>query len=851
MLNSVVGTTRSYSRRNHYGQDMAASAERLGRNNRFLQLKRTTYFDFNKTVVDKKKTTTVLTRQKICRINAEMRRRRSATNSKATKEHVLVQAYYSRPDSYSPPKGLTQKNLELRNRIYELEKHIRKAQIRNLKMRNNNKELRYQQQRMRKFEASVLESHNHSTQIPTQIDFNRVESAIQTRYKQHERREKSLEISPREKYSSKHVESVSRHKHSRNHQIEFSIKKYMKSTTASHKKTKKLYSGNQSFGQKQSNGVFITVPPSLYDYDDKVMMIKRGIQKYSKRKTNMAQLVEKIKNDNKKLKKRIRIYNTQSPVKNLQSSCDYLDCGISQAEDVYVINDKSLPPQSNFGISKVKSTHKFAQSIAEVKEQTILVDNKILTERIQSVDEAAIGQKIFGSKSNNCLQVNAEDQIDLKSSSNFELIGSSKSIKDDLIDAERRINLTENQRMDDFLQTCLRIQEIFLFLETLVVEIPDRFDYIDKPNFYLVNNDALALFKTSKWLKKKAHRIRNISIKSNEWVVISEDPQEQLIPDESLFVNTKLFSAGKEYIYNKDNNYILLPVRDSSGELLLVLQIFRKDSPQADPTGSSRPPVLYKCELTLMKIFLCMVGSHIEHMVLKHENSRKNYEIKTNEICINTLLNIFNELSFIIKGQDICCQFMSFQRCNIRLLETSTNCLIFYDGKNDKEMFCRAPKNVGMIGMVLDKQMIYRSEFFDETMNHDSTMLLEPRYKNGFLSEADSFSIEEAKKENFTNFRDAALLRPCSVLCIPIFCEEFSKPIGAIQLIEKTNKKSICQEDITRVKALGCLMGSILSNICFVSERFRNFFEINQAITPVRNITEDLYNIFSEGSSFE
>lgn len=60
----------------------------------------------------------------------------------------------------------------------------------------------------------------------------------------------------------------------------------------------------------------IVVPPNLYDYGDKVAGIKKGILKYNKKKMNMTQHVQKLKTVNKKLKTRIRIYNTESPVKN-------------------------------------------------------------------------------------------------------------------------------------------------------------------------------------------------------------------------------------------------------------------------------------------------------------------------------------------------------------------------------------------------------------------------------------------------------------------------------------------------------------------------------------------------------
>lgn len=178
---------------------------------------------------------------------------------------------------------------------------------------------------------------------------------------------------------------------------------------------------------------------------------------------------------------------------------------------------------------------------------------------------------------------------------------------------------------------------------------------------------------------------------------------------------------------------------------------------------------------------------------------------------------------------------MGFRSASIKLLETSTDSLIFIDdenlgNKNNSRLFSRSPKNVGIIGRVIENGTMYRSEYYVEAMNHDSTLLNDPSIvKKLYL------------KDN----------KPCSVLCFPLYCEAFSHPIGAIQFVDKLSKKLITEEDITRAKALSALLGSMLTNICFVSERFRNFFDINEAITPVKDISDTLYNIFSEGSSFE
>ena len=167
------------------------------------------------------------------------------------------------------------------------------------------------------------------------------------------------------------------------------------------------------------------------------------------------------------------------------------------------------------------------------------------------------------------------------------------------------------------------------------------------------------------------------------------------------------------------------------------------------------------------------------------------------------------------------------------LLESSTDTLIFipeedskrkitFNKNDDPRVFSRCPKHVGMIGMVLKEDKIFISNFYVENMDHDS-------------------DVCHQKYHESSN-------KPCSCICLPIKCELFSHSIGAIQLVDKINMKSITDKDIGRAKALANLIGSLMSNICFISEHFRNFFEIKEEIPPVKKISDKLNEIYIDSS---
>ena len=172
---------------------------------------------------------------------------------------------------------------------------------------------------------------------------------------------------------------------------------------------------------------------------------------------------------------------------------------------------------------------------------------------------------------------------------------------------------------------------------------------------------------------------------------------------------------------------------------------------------------------------------------------------------------------------------------SIMLLESSTDSLIFIPtdermkqlmkGDEDPNVFWRCPKDLGMIGIVIEKNKIFHSNYFVEAMNTDSDL---------------------CKQKHFDETNN-----PCSVIWAPIVWELFPYPIGAIQFVDKINSKGITEEDIGRVKALANLLGSLMSNICFISENFRNFFEIRKDVKPVMKTVERLYNIFLNGNSYD
>ena len=88
--------------------------------------------------------------------------------------------------------------------------------------------------------------------------------------------------------------------------------------------------------------------------------------------------------------------------------------------------------------------------------------------------------------------------------------------------------------------------------------------------------DFLSILKNNEILKKKKHRIKMILVKGKEFIMVTEQISKVTpLADESLYMNTKLFTEGKEYLYNEDKNYVLLPIKSPNGHLLAIIQLHR------------------------------------------------------------------------------------------------------------------------------------------------------------------------------------------------------------------------------------------------------------------------------------
>jgi hypothetical protein len=151
-------------------------------------------------------------------------------------------------------------------------------------------------------------------------------------------------------------------------------------------------------------------------------------------------------------------------------------------------------------------------------------------------------------------------------------------------------------------------------LENFVIDVPGRFDFIYKPSVYVVDIDFIAALKESELLKKKKHRFKCISVKEREWVMVNEKANScDVLPDETLYMSTKAFKEGRDFIYNKEHKYVLLPLKTAENNLLCIVQIYR--SPARVITKNVRLLgsnfTLMKGELGLMQLFLVMVGSHL------------------------------------------------------------------------------------------------------------------------------------------------------------------------------------------------------------------------------------------------
>jgi hypothetical protein len=105
-------------------------------------------------------------------------------------------------------------------------------------------------------------------------------------------------------------------------------------------------------------------------------------------------------------------------------------------------------------------------------------------------------------------------------------------------------------------------------VENLVLDLHEVFDFVTSPSLYLLDIDMIAFIKETPAFKKK-HRFKSINVHEREWVLINEDISlHEVIPESCLYMDTKKLSEGKEFIYNKQQKYVLLPIRNSDGELI-------------------------------------------------------------------------------------------------------------------------------------------------------------------------------------------------------------------------------------------------------------------------------------------
>lgn len=142
--------------------------------------------------------------------------------------------------------------------------------------------------------------------------------------------------------------------------------------------------------------------------------------------------------------------------------------------------------------------------------------------------------------------------------------------------------------------------------------------------------------------------------------------------------------------------------------------------------------MLLKGELELMKLFLTMIGSHLENLTINIINEFKIRDLFDTSVVIRDLVGLGNEFVLIRKGQELVRDYMKFKQCFIYLLESSTDSLISIseekileakqkslNEKEDPRVFKRSPKNLGVVGMVLRENKIFTSEYFIEAMLYD------------------------------------------------------------------------------------------------------------------------------------
>lgn len=172
--------------------------------------------------------------------------------------------------------------------------------------------------------------------------------------------------------------------------------------------------------------------------------------------------------------------------------------------------------------------------------------------------------------------------------------------------------------MDNYLQTCLSNHDVFVLLENLVIDLSGVFEYITKPSLYIMDIDLIAYIKEEGEALKKKHRCKIITVQDCEWILFNENISTcKSLPESTLYMDTKQLSSGKEYIYNKQQNYVLLPIRTSGGKLLWLLQVYRNDTKKIKHSVLKLDShfVLLKGELNLFQVFLWLLGSHLDTLL--------------------------------------------------------------------------------------------------------------------------------------------------------------------------------------------------------------------------------------------
>lgn len=102
----------------------------------------------------------------------------------------------------------------------------------------------------------------------------------------------------------------------------------------------------------------------------------------------------------------------------------------------------------------------------------------------------------------------------------------------------------------------------------MVLDLHEVFDFVASPSLYLLDIDLIAHIKETVAFKKK-HRFKSISVHEREWILVNGDINlYEVIPESSLYMDTKKLDEGKEFIYNKQQKYVLLPIKNSDGELI-------------------------------------------------------------------------------------------------------------------------------------------------------------------------------------------------------------------------------------------------------------------------------------------